>query len=404
LFVSLDIGDALSLPLYDTSKITYEGAFLVPEGGRDLGGGVIVTGNQYGLQGAGAIAYNPSGDSGNGSLYLSAGLVEGNANEPCLCEISIPVAKTSNYNRASLLQNYELLGGSVGTFPDSGGHSGDNGTAPTGMLYIDGHIYFTAAGIYRNTTQATTLFRGSDTLSSNSIDGPFSVVSASLNQRDMGNGLGCPIPANWQSVFGGATIMGGGGHSLSLLNNANYGPGFWVIDHTDIQGLSDYGNVTGTAILRHPNGSSDGTGYYPYLGDYPSAYFSGMSSHRGTIMLPDSRTVLTYGTWASNSVYDTGGAISGLTQGPIALDGSLVDRFLLFDARDLKDAYDGTVTDEEGIFPYDAHDMDFCISNGTYRPGWRGACWDAENRVCYIGEDDGGGSSYPIIHVLSFGV
>ena len=122
LFVSLDIGDALSLPLYDTSKITYEGAFLVPEGGRDLGGGVIVTGNQYGLQGAGAIAYNPSGDSGNGSLYLSAGLVEGNANEPCLCEISIPVAKTSNYNRASLLQNYELLGGSVGTFPDSGGH------------------------------------------------------------------------------------------------------------------------------------------------------------------------------------------------------------------------------------------------------------------------------------------
>ncbi len=391
----------LGLPLYDPSKIVYQGAFTVPQGGRNVSG-VNLTGNQYGLQGSGGIAYNPDGDSGRGSLFVAFGLAAGNPNEPCFCEISIPDPAPSNFDRASLLQNYELLGGSVGRFPN--GHSGSNGTSCTGMLYKDGYLYFTAAGIYRDQAAATTLFRRSATnIADNIVDGPYAVVSSSLNQRAMGNGLGCPIPDVWQSTFGGATLLGGGGHNLSLLNSANYGPGFWVIDHNDVGGPAG-STIPGTSILRHNRGAQGGTvaGHWPYLGNYPDFAFSGMSTHRGTVMLPDSRTVLTYGTWAAESVYDTGGSISGLVQGPIALNGTAMDRFILYDARELKKAFDGVISDHEAVLPYSTHDMDFSISNGKYRPGWRAACWDVENRRLFVGDDNGAGGSYPLVHVLDF--
>jgi hypothetical protein len=376
----------------------YEGAFLVPESGRDLGNGVYLTGLEYGIQGYGAFAYNPDGDGGKGSLFLAAGLVAGNPNEPVICEISIPEPKTSDYNRAILLQDFQILGGTIGKFPN--GHSGTNGTSATGMLYKDGYLYFTAAGVYRGDPQATTLFRRSADLSDNTIDGPYSVVSPSLNQRAMGSGMGCPIPENWQATFGGATLMGGGGHGLSLLYNVNYGPGFWVINHNDMEGIANNGNIPGTAILRHTHGAIADGGTYPYMGDNPDAFFCGISTHRGTVMLPDYRTVLVYGPWAANTIYDSGGKISGYQQ-PISLS-AVFDRFLLYDARDLKDAFDGVISDDEGIMPYAVHDMDFCFNNDSYVRSDRGGIWDVENRRFFVLEDNGGGGSLPIIHVLRF--
>lgn len=400
--VDPDSSDPLNLPLYDTSNITYQGYFLVPEGSD----GSVFSGNQYGIQGGNAIAYDPTGDGGNGSLFISAGLKNNTGSdpsEPCVCEISIETPKTSAHDRASLLQSYVYLAGSENNFDYQGNHSGSNGTSPTGMVCIGDELFFTAAGVYRDIAQPTCLFKRSTDLSNTAVSGPYSVVSGADNQRDYGNGIGCVIPEVWRSTFGGATIMGGGGHDLSLLNNLNYGPGFWAMNHADVSGAAE-SNIAATSILKHPNGSSSdgGSGYYPYDdGQMPNALFSGMSSHRGTIMLPDSRTVLAYGKWAAGVVYDTGGAISGLTQGPIALDGSLIDRFLLFDAQDLKDAFDGVVTDVEGTLPYAKFDMDFSNTNGSYRPGSRVACWDVDNRRCFILEANGAGNSYPCVHVLS---
>jgi hypothetical protein len=391
-------GNPLDLPLYDPSNIVYEGAFKVPDSWRTLPDGTQLTGSAYMIQASGGFAYNPDGDGGKGSLFSAAGIVVGNPHEPVVCEMSIPEPKKSDYNRATLLQNYEILGGTLGRFAPPENH-GANGAPCTGMLYKDGYLYYTSGSLYRTIPQASTLWRRSANLSINDVVGPFSVINASYNQRAIGNGLGCVIPEIWRSTFGNATLMGGGGGGQSILANENYGPGFWVMDHTDVEGVPRGGNVPGTAILRHPHGSNQDTGYYPFMGNHPDVAWSGISWHRGSIMLPDSRTIIAYGPWAANSVYDSGGKISGF-QAPIALS-RIQDRFMLFDARDLKDAFDGKVTDDEGIFPYAVHDMDFCVTNGDFGPGFRGGAWDVDHRRFYIVEKNGDGS-LPLVHVVKF--
>jgi hypothetical protein len=77
------------------------------------------------------------------------------------------------------------------------------------------------------------------------------------------------------------------------------------------------------------------------------------------------------------------------------------DRFYLYDARDLKEAFDGNQSPLNNIRPYGTFDMDFCLRNTDI--AWIGELdqvrslgFDPVNRKAYVHERGEG------VHVLKF--
>jgi hypothetical protein len=119
------------------------------------------------------------------------------------------------------------------------------------------------------------------------------------------------------------------------------------------------------------------------------------------IVLPESRTFMAYGCGGSDAFYDIGGAITGSWQGTYATGGTMNDRLYLYDARDLKEGFDGKISPKNNILPYATFDMNFCHRNTDIQ--WigeldqvRGLTFDPVNRIAYIHESRVG------IHVLKF--
>jgi hypothetical protein len=383
-------GGDLDLPLYDTSKIEYLGRFLLPTGGGTIGGQPHEGFTGSPDQGGGGIAYNPA----NNSLFISGTTTNNDRRNTVVAEVSIPTPRMSEpFNSGSLIQDFALACGMSGVQDQVNGGQTGNGATVTGMLVSNGQLLITVAGLYVNDPTPSCMFvRPSLDLSVDTVLGAYRVTE--VNQRIVGNGIGCELPANWQSVFGGYKAIVGGGGNLSLMNNACYGPGFHFFNPDDVQG-STANTVRGVNVCYYTPIADSG---YPFQGA-ESDVWNGMSTHRGTILLPETRTFMAYGCGGSDAFYDTGGEITGQGQGTKATGGTMNDRFYLYDARDLKDAFDGVQSPLNNIRPYATFDMNFCLRN-TDIP-WineldqvRTLGFDPVHRMAYVHERSVG------VHVL----
>ena len=386
------LGDQLDLPLYDTSKIDYLGRFALPTGGGAIGGQPHDGFHGSPDQGGGGIAYNPAINS----LFVSGSTTNNDRVNTVLAEVSIPTPSLSGpLNTASILQGFTLACG-LNRQPEVTDGQVGIGTPVSGMLVSNDRLLITVAGVYINDPTSSCMFvRPKLDLSDNTVYGPYRVTN--VNQRVVGNGMGCELPLEWQSVFGGYQAIVGGGGNLSLMNNACYGPGFHFFNPDDVEG-STAQTIPGVNACYYTDIAGSG---YPFTPGFESDVWNGMSTHRGTIVLPETRTFMAYGCGGSDAFYDTGGAITGSGQGTYATGGTMNDRFYLYDARDLKEAFDGNQSPLNNIRPYATFDMDFCLRNTDIT--WiseldqvRTLGFDPVNRKAYVHERGAG------IHVLKF--
>ncbi|MEW8428822.1 MAG: hypothetical protein G8D61_03845, partial [gamma proteobacterium symbiont of Ctena orbiculata] len=192
------LGDQLDLPLYDTSKIEYLGGFALPAGGGTIGGQAHDGFHGSPDQGGGGIAYNPA----NNSLFVTGSTTNNDRVNTVLAEISIPTPSLSApYNTAGLLQGFTLACGLNRQASVNDGQFG-NGAPVSGMLVSNGRLLITVAGLYINDPTSSCMFvRPSLDLSSDNVLGPYRITE--VNQRIVGNGMGCELPPAWQSLFGG---------------------------------------------------------------------------------------------------------------------------------------------------------------------------------------------------------
>jgi hypothetical protein len=381
----------LDLPLYDPENIEYLGTFNLPSGGGTIGG-YYHDGFRYVRQGSGAIAYNPA----NNSLIIGGGDLANDGGSTVIAEVNIPTPRKSEpYNTAEIIQDFVIGVGTKGRQWDAVPEGG-NGASLTGMLISNGRLLMTVAGLYTSNIQPTCMFvRSSLDFSSSSVSGPYKVTNLA-QQRVVGNGMGCNLPENWQSTFGGYKAIVGGGGNLSTMNTGCYGPGFHFFNPDDVGTVS--GTVPGGNACYYYGIGDKGSGF-PFGGDETDVW-NGMSIHRGSVVLPESRTFMAFGPGGGHSFYDFNGATCGGTQHSVQ-GGNMKDRFWLYDARDLKDAFDGNTSAVNNIYPYATYDMNFsrnsdgtCFGEGEVL---RSLTFDPANRKAYIFE-----CSHRIIHVLKF--
>lgn len=378
------IGDPLDLPLLNTSQIEYLGMFLLPLGAAPSGGEGF---KFYPPQGCGAIAYNPA----NNSLFIAALDQNGQPGQMHVAEVSIVAAKTSAFNRSVILQNFT---------PACGGNqhlveTGSLGNVITGLHVQDGRLFIYVAATYLTLgNQTKSVFvRSSTNLSTSSVSGPYAISSA--NQRYVGGGAGCTVPVNWRPTFGGFDAVCGGGGNLSIASKYSNGPTLIFYTASTVTG-STSSTIPGNGAVYFPSpdtlGSFDGPPTAPV-----TLMWTGMSSHRGTIMLPGYRTILAFG--MHGEAHYSGQTLS---------TGPMRDRFWLLDARDVKDAFDGSIAHDAAI-PYAVHDMNFSNCDNGAGPydeddTLRGSAWDPDNNLLYVVVRSDGGSSYPAVHVLRINV
>jgi hypothetical protein len=383
--------------------MSYLGSFLLPETGGSIDADSHEGFRYSPEQGGGGIAYNAA----NNSLFIQGTSVNNDKKNFVMAEVAIPTPvvdptlSSTNLNRASFLQNWAYICGTKNRINSTLGSTGDapNGNTCTGMMVYNGEIITAHAGLYSNNPTPYGVFVRDTDLSNTTVRGPYAITN--LNQRIVCNGIGGFLPSNWQSTFGGAKAVIGGGGGVSTMNNACFGWGFHFYDPDSLTGAGQTVKPGTNAcyFTQIPD-----SGYS--LQDSSASVWNGMSLHRGTIFLPESRTVLAYGFGGSDSFYDTGGVITGGVQGTYATGGTPKDRFWLFDAQDLKDAFDGTISALNNVRPYATFDMNFSYRNShdTWigeTENMRSLTWDETNRRAYILETRGGGNSYPIVHVVS---
>lgn len=366
-------GSPLTLPLYDTSKITYLRKILVPNGGSPLNGGA---GYQYPMRPAG-IAFNPAGAGGAGSIFMSGGP---ETQPEVISEFTIPL---TNNTRATVLQAFQLTAaGKQGQI--KAGQLG-LGQACTGLMIYNNRLIESWISIYDTDSQPTAyMARSSLTLAGGTCTNP-QRVGTLTNQRFM-SGLGCVLPANWQAVFGGYQAVGGGAGAASISGNYSCGPAMVLFNPDNLTGS---GVVPGVELSYYQLGDMD-AGFGPF-----SAMWTNNSHHRGTIFLPESRTVICFGKHG-DSIYDN-------TLGGNTSKVQVRTRMWLYDAVDLKRVFDGQLT-PRAVRPYATFDLSAGPSNGVPQMDEVRSCaWDATGRKLYVmaGHEDG---SFPAIFVFSIPV
>lgn len=204
--------------------ITYLGSFAVPNGDSTSGE------ESSFAYGGNALGYNPANDS----LYFG-----GHVWYQKLAEVSIP----SNFSQsATVIQDLkDVTDGKLGTLDD------DANVRLTGTLVYDGKLVVAASSYYdADASQTKSHFSsGLDLSAANDAKGPFS-VTGKANTRSKA-GYMTPIPADWQSAFGGPALTGN--CCQHILSATSLGPSATVFD-PDSVGVVD--PIVGSTVLFYP--------------------------------------------------------------------------------------------------------------------------------------------------------
>lgn len=203
--------------------ISYLGSFDVPNTDSTSG-----EENSFGYGGT-ALGYNPANDS----LYFG-----GHDWYQKLGEISIP---SSFSQTATVLQ--DLADVTDGKLSDI-----DEGNIKlTGTLVYDEKLVVAASAYYdADANQAKSHFSsGLDLSVGNDAKGPFA-VTGQANTRSKA-GYMTPIPADWQSAFGGPALTGN--CCQSIISASSLGPSATVFDPSTV-GVAD--PIAGSTVLFYP--------------------------------------------------------------------------------------------------------------------------------------------------------
>ncbi len=208
------------LPRATLANFKYLGAFKAP----------------FGEYGACKIAWNPGGNGGQGSLYLTGGGTDSFS----IGEIGIPeLVNTQNrddlalLNMAQVLQApadiYSRIPQKAASWPvgDVNLYDGGNYAVFGGLYYEEGKLYFNACTYYDG--------EGTETATSGRIENPSDLAQSSVvgmfhNQGAAHtSGWMMSVPAEWQARLGG-THLTGNDNGIPILSRLSAGPSLFAFN------------------------------------------------------------------------------------------------------------------------------------------------------------------------------
>ncbi len=404
--------DPTTLPRLAAGDLTYLGAFRVPYTNAptsrptaNFSGGVAYQGGGH------YMAFNPAGNGGAGSLFVS-GIEQGS-----VAEITIPAPISSTtltaLNQASYLQNfYDISEGQIAASIAAAGVE----ASMTGLAIANGKLVATMSELYGTTGLALfthfthDLNLATPSVQTSRVSTPEGLAFAYLS------GFMTNVPDAWQPLLGGPFLTGQMG--LSIVGRTSAGPGAaFAFDPTDIGS----GPITDAVALQyysliegqHPLGPWDGQN-----GTYGAVTFI-----RGMQIIANTSTLLVWGR-NSNQPYKYGMG----TNDP-ALDGTPVPgepgviyyydpmfptskgqhgypytfQFWAYDLNDLAAVKAGTKEPWEvapyGVWPMTQFPIDYVSQSGAM-------AYDEAGGKLYLAQLDvdrnnGLISTAPLIHVFS---
>ncbi|WP_200249251.1 hypothetical protein [Thiococcus pfennigii] len=324
------------------------------------------------------LTFNPSGNGGAGSFYIS-----GRRDTHCVAEITKPAVGGT----ATFIQNY--------TDPTNGTWSriGDcyNGCFIGGHLVHKNNLYVTAFVYYDAAYTGTrSLWRHSLTLGNHS--GMVGPVAAGPGNQGMYNQYMDNVPTEFQAMLGGPAVIGG--CCFSIISRTSLGPALYAFDP------EQPGTVTG--LVGYPDGhhtlnSWGASGSHPEAN--PTTKMGGVSFVEGT------DTVLFVGTTGKGE-YCYGGSECNDPQYPDTKGTHAypyVHYMWAYDVDDLAAAKSGTKQMWD-VLPY-AHWELSSLGNAGDEWSALGVAFDPTAKLLYVLKNrEGGGSAWPQLHVYGVNV
>jgi hypothetical protein len=244
--------------------LTYLGAFSLP---NPPGASNAYQSFAYG---AAALAFDPAGDNGRGSLFVT-----GNFSNAWIGEVSIPDSSTYARTGAAKLPVANLLSGSklidgLGGQLNTSGISGGVGNVVGGIAVDNGKLIISGYNNY-SYNSASWYWTRSRNLQDPNVSGPFAVTDERVwdNPRAYA-GYITPVPAELQGMLGGRFITGL--VAASIVSTTADGPPIASFDPASFAGLDQAslrGKVTyATANTIRLDGGAAINGFYSgmYLG------------------------------------------------------------------------------------------------------------------------------------------
>lgn len=338
-----------------------------------------ITGNcaSQGWDSSPGMSYNPAGNGGAGSFYLTGPAVP-NSTE-CMAEIAIPSVGST----PTLLQGwqYHTLGGATNSLLPAGACG--NGCYIGGHIVYNDTLYINVFPYYADPANTNAQFVHSTTLSNSAGQtGPYPIGNSTSLQRALGGWMD-QIPVEHQAKLGGAYVTGLG--SVSVINNTSFGPSLAVI--------TPGANTLPVWLMRY-SGTDDTQGM-PWAGNAEVPACTGGGSNRcsfgsqysgqplvnattrigGMTFIEGSDTVLFVESSGSGPIcYHASCQVSNMDTGCSLPAGGYAAAptkyyFLLFDVNDMAAAKNGTINPWD-VAPYAA----FSVSTWDT---WQSTCsWD----------------------------
>jgi hypothetical protein len=229
------ISGSVSSSLVYKNNLTYLGTFKIHNAYYDVPS-IINTDNLR------AIAFDPNGDSGNGSLYVMSG------NTFVTSEVRIPATLANGFSTSYNSLPDGVLLQTPRNATDGWLASTNPSAAVYGQLVYGNNLIQSAGNIYSGEAPNITHAKRSKTLSVVGVTGTSLVNPSSFagNGRWLAGPM-CLIPTSWQTALDGKAITGWAGTSVN--SNITKGPPAYSFD-PDLIGT---GNVTAQTLLSYSN-------------------------------------------------------------------------------------------------------------------------------------------------------
>jgi hypothetical protein len=338
-----------SLPLIQSTDVTYMGAFSTPENSGFTGRAVAVDRNTV---------------TGKSSLFY-----RGHDQSPDqVAQISIPdvLSKSAIYTdlpKGIFIQQWAYLTeGKLNTEPSGIGNAAGNGAFIYGLLKHNEKLIVSATTYYSYEQTASIGVSGTNLISTVDFQGFYALTGKVEIQRAMGGSM-AHIPPEWQSSLGGSAIVGNA--PVSVISANSFGPSITVFSPESL-GTSKSAE---TLVFYPQSNPLCGTrGCEQTL----NPNYTWMSGYTGRAFPKASRTILAVGIHPTGEMW-YGGPTSPLGSKAFCDDGGwgqkatgMETRVLAFDANDLLAVKSGLKKNWE-VKPY---------ANWRLPEVERSSCWD----------------------------
>ena len=236
------IADTIGLPLVQKTDVAYVGAFRLPNLPYT---GNVCDGFTYGGRG---LAWNPAGNNGQGSLFLTGHNYCGYVGEITIPSI-VNTNNTANLLRAQMLQ---VLPGSIidpleGKLATSG-VTGSTHTTINGLLVNNSRLVLSIGNDMSTTVQPVSHYTRSLSLTTTGVNGPVKVFGnkSYTNPRFL-SGYMCHLPTALHTTFGFKAFTGW--VPQNIVANSSNGPSLFGFNPGSLEGVAE---LAAESILFYP--------------------------------------------------------------------------------------------------------------------------------------------------------